>query len=166
MRKQLFILLLVVISVSCSSTKEVVKSNSGNSSSGKQLNYGSPRVKQKLLDDLTFKIEEYSKDKTYGYTKENPIMVGGGSEGPKNERRFLNALAGPNGEILKYNRLGSCHPFKTQNGVFGNTGMLDKYSITYKGLKKEIILYINMYDSDTLKVPVGFTLREVDLYIR
>ncbi|WP_255345422.1 hypothetical protein [Pontibacter sp. BAB1700] len=39
-------------------------------------------------------------------------------------------------------------------------GLLDKYSITYEGLAEPIILYINMYDSDKLKVPVGFTLKQ------
>jgi hypothetical protein len=85
-------------------------------------------------------------------------MVGGGSDGPKNERRFLNALCGPNGEKIEYYRIGSCCPFESENSAFG--GMLDKYNITYKGLKKDIIIYINMYDSDILKVPVGLELKK------
>jgi hypothetical protein len=119
--------------------------------------YGSPKVEQVLLDHNTFKIMEVSRDPTYGYTEGNPIMVGkDGGNGPMNERRFLNALTGPNGETIKYSRLGSCCHFKTKNGLLNDAGLLDKYSITYKGLEKEIILYINMYDSDVLKVPVGF----------
>jgi hypothetical protein len=85
-------------------------------------------------------------------------MVGGISEGPKNERRFLNALAGPNGEKISYNRLGSCCPFNTKNSPFG--GMLDKYEITYPGLEKSLIIYINMYDSKELVVPVGLKLKK------
>jgi hypothetical protein len=117
----------------------------------------SAKIKQVLLDDNTFKIEVYSQDKKYGYTKSNPIKVGGGSEGPKNERRFLNALAGPNGERIHYVRLGSCCPFKTKNSEWG--GMLDMYEVTIEGSEEKVILYINMYDSDVLMVPVGFTLR-------
>lgn len=66
----------------------------------------------------------------------------------------LNALAGPNGEKVAYERLGSCCPFKTKNAVFGDSGMLDKYEITIEGSSKKIILYLNMYDSETLQVPV------------
>jgi len=117
-------------------------------------------VKQELLDEQTFKIISYSNDNTYGYTEKNPIMVGGAKnlEGPLNERRFLNALSGPNGEKISYYRIGSCCAFKTPNG-FDNAGLLDKYSITYEGSNKEIILFINMYDSGKLQVPVGLKLK-------
>lgn len=118
--------------------------------------YGSPTLDQELLDDYTFKIFKYSTDSTYGYAAENPVMVGGAmkDEGPMNERRFLNALAGPNGEALNYERAGSCCFFKTKNSEMD--GLLDRYLITYDGLAGELTLFINMYDSDTLMVPVGF----------
>ncbi|MFV0536461.1 MAG: hypothetical protein ACK5M3_03720 [Dysgonomonas sp.] len=119
--------------------------------------YGSPNVEQALLDHNTFKIIETSNDPTYGYSEANPIMVGkAGGNAPLNERRFLNALAGPNGEIIKYYRLGSCCSFRTKNGLLNDAGLLDKYVVTYEGVEKEIVLYINMYDSDVLKIPVGF----------
>lgn len=123
------------------------------------IDYGSPNLKQELIDDHTFKIELYSSDKTYGYTEKNPIMVGGNNEGPKNERRFLNALTGPNGEEIEYLRIGSCCNFRTRNSSFGGGGLLDMYNINYEGLKDDLVLYINMYDSDTLKVPVGLELK-------
>ncbi len=148
MKHKLFILFTIIIFTSCSSTRKIGT-----------LNYGSPTLKQELLNDFTFKVELYSQDTTYGYTEENPIMVGGNSEGPKNERRFLNTLSGPNGEKINYNRLGSCCHFVTKNSILGSGGLLDMYNITYYGQKKEIVLYINMYDSDTLKVPVGFKLK-------
>lgn len=118
--------------------------------------YGSPNVKQTLLDQNTFKIDKYATDTTYGYSQSNPIMVGGGNEGPLNERRFLNALTGPNGEPITYKRLRSCCQFTTKNGLFDNTGLLDMYEVAHKGLEKPVTLYINMYDSDELKIPVGF----------
>lgn len=116
--------------------------------------------KTKLKDDSTFLLKEITTDKTYGYTEGNPIRVGGALDnGPLNERRFLNALAGPDGQEITYNRTGSCCPFKTPNGIKG-TGLLDRYEITIKGLNKKRILYINMYDRAILKVPVGFTVKE------
>ncbi len=147
MKKPILFLGIIVSALACKTPQNI--SNS----------YHSPMVKQELIDDLTFKIDHYSTDKTYGYTKNNPVMVGGESEGPKNERRFLNALAGPNGEEISYYRVGSCCSFKTKNSSFGG-GALDIYSISYEGLNESLTLYINMYDSDTLRVPVGLKLRE------
>jgi hypothetical protein len=149
--KSLAILSLTLLFLfSCSSSKRSAGSGAG---------YGSPGVKQELVDYNTFKISLYSQDESYGYTERNPVMVGGTSEGPQNQRRFLNALSGPNGEKIEYYRIGSCCPFETKNSAWGG-GMLDKYSINYEGLKKSIIIYINMYDSDTLRVPVGLKLRD------
>jgi hypothetical protein len=64
----------------------------------------------------------------------------------------------PNGEKITYNRLGSCCPFNTKNSSFG--GMLDKYEVTYPGLEKSLIIYINMYDSKELMVPMGLKLKK------
>lgn len=116
--------------------------------------------KTKLKDENTFLLKEISTDKTYGYTEENPIRVGGALDnGPLNERRFLNALAGPDGQEITYTRSGSCCPFKSPNGIQG-TGLLDTYEISIKGISKKRTLYINMYDRAILKVPVGFTIKE------
>jgi hypothetical protein len=38
--------------------------------------------------------------------------------------------------------------------------MLDQFSVTYEGLEKSLVLYLNMYDSDTMKVPVGLELKQ------
>lgn len=145
MKKSLIFTMASIILLSCST----IKTRPGG-------DYGNPKAKHELIDNNTFKITQYSHDNTYGYTEGNPVMVGGNSEGPLNERRFLNALSGPNGEKIVYSRIGSCCPFKTENSPWG--GMLDKYDITYFGLEKSLVIYINMYDSDTLKVPVGLKL--------
>lgn len=149
MKTKVILCILMIFVISCKSSKNTIQEA--------PLDYGSPNVEQQLLDDNTFVVDIYSEDGSYGFTKENPINVGNmENSGPKNERRFLNALMGPNKEPITYEREGSCCPFKTKNGLFDDTGYLDKYVITYEGLKKPIILYINMYDSDTLKIPVGF----------
>jgi len=129
--------------------------------------YGSPRVKQELANDQMFLIKEYSTDMTYGYTESNPIMVGGAKEkeGVQNEIRFLKALAGPLGFPVIYKRLYSCCNFYSENGNIGDDGigrgLLDVYEVMHDGLNEPVKLYINMYDSDVLKVPVGgFTLKK------
>lgn len=126
-------------------------------------NMGDTRTKElQLLDENTFLITETTDDRSYGYNKSNPIKVGGAndSSGPLNERRFLNALTGPNGETIIYERGGSCCAFKTPNGPFGNSGMLDRYEITWLGATDTLDIYINMYDKGDIKIPVGLTARE------
>jgi hypothetical protein len=87
-----------------------------------------------------------STDATYGYTKGNPIKVGGGDfGGPSREREYLDVLRGPNGEALTYDRLGSV--------PFDNT-ILDIYEI--RGLSKPVTLYIDEYSYTDPKAPVGF----------
>src|ERR1041384_5598290 len=82
----------------------------------------------------------------YG-SQANPITVGGGlGSGSRNEQLYLKSLRGPNGEVIEYERRGSCCPFDTKNSEFGS-GLLDAYNITYPGLAKPVVLYINMYDT-------------------
>lgn len=151
MRKFLIILIVCLQTVSCHTTKQTVKNNRNEVSR-------TISARQIVIDNKTTLVEEVSDDKTYGYAENNPIKVGGGMNGPLNERFFMDALAGPNGETVSYYRLGSCCTFKTPNGVFGNQGFLDKYEVKYEGLDKPIILYFNMYDPGGLiKIPMGFT---------
>ncbi len=93
---------------------------------------------------------------SYGYSETNAIKVGGGNNGPANERRYLERLTGPNGEPIAYVRLGSCCPFETKNSAWG--GMLDRYEIEIDGDPEKKILYLNMYDTDKLYAPKGFVL--------
>jgi hypothetical protein len=88
-------------------------------------------------------------DSTYGYTKENAIRVGEGSDllgGPARERAYLDNLRGPNGEPISYERTGSLN--------FEDT-ILDEYVI--KGLGTPVTLYLDIYKFKELKAPVGFT---------
>lgn len=88
-----------------------------------------------------------SDDKTYGYTEENPIKVGGDfMDGPARERAYLDNLLGPNGEVLTYERIGSLPS--------GDT-ILDKYHITGQGV--DAMLYLDEYNYAPLQAPIGFT---------
>jgi hypothetical protein len=114
----------------------------------------------KSLDASTFELTETTNDKTYGFDRNNPVKVGSEGGGPSNERRYLNALLGPNGEAIWYNRSGSCCAFKTPNGLIDNTGMLDHYKVTWTGAADTLVIFINMYDKGDLKIPVGFTAKK------
>lgn len=146
MNKQILIFGILLFLLSCSSTKQTSKNKT-----------------QVLIDSETFLITEISSDKTYGLSPKNPVEVGGAknSEGPRNERRFLNALAGPNGEKISYYRAGSCCPIKSNNDPFGfGSVMLDNYRVTWENSKDTVSIYINMYDSSKLKAPSGFTIKK------
>ena len=119
-------------------------------------------VKTQLIDQQTFLLTEISTNPSYGLSEKNPVEVGGveNREGPINERRYLNALAGPNGEKVTYYRAGSCCPVKSKNG-FRGIAMLDNYRVTWEGSKDTVSIYINMYDYGVLKAPVGFTIKNV-----
>lgn len=147
------LLLAAVTLVACNPSKKSTASKNNPTYNKQQAD---------LMDDRTFKISEVSHDASYGYNQQNPIKVGGAksSEGPLNERRFLNALLGPNGERINYTRRGSCCSFETPNGIMGG-GLLDMYEVTYTGLEKPIVLYVNMYDYGILKAPKGFTFKTI-----
>lgn len=134
--------IIILLTISCTATKQVSK------------NY-----QQTLLDKDTFLLEEISTDKQYGLTPEFPVEVGGAlnSQGPSNERRYLNALTGPNGEKISYYRAGSCCPVKSDNSLIGHGLVpLDDYRVTWEGSTDTVSIYINMYDSSKLKAPYGF----------
>lgn len=144
----------LLLLLSCSAPKSTVQSNRDK---------GDTRSRPaELLDDNTYLLTVASDDKTYGYDKLNAVKVGGakGSSGPSNERRFLNALLGPNGETVKYFRAGSCCAFKTPNGMLDNTGLLDRYRVSWVGSTDTVDIYLNMYDKGDLLVPVGFTAKK------
>lgn len=103
-------------------------------------------------------LSRIADSKTYGYSEKEPILVGGESPdgGPQRSRRYLNSLRGPNGEVVSYERVGSCCPFETKNYELG-TGLLDKYELSYEGLSAPLFLYINMYDPGEPLIPQGLS---------
>lgn len=103
-------------------------------------------------------VSSNSSNSTYGYSQKNPVKVGGFSEGPINERNYLNSLSGPNGERIWFQRSGSCCQFNTKNSPYG-AGMLDIYRVSYEGKKDTVTLYLNMYDKESLKAPEGFKFK-------
>lgn len=138
--KKLSLLAITLFILSCSTTQKSVKTP--------------------LLDTYTFLLTEVSTDPSYDLSEKNPVKVGGNDkqEGPMNERRFLNALAGPNGEKVSYYRAGSCCAVKSKNGFMGYA-MLDNYRVSWEGAPDTVSIYINMYDYGELKAPLGFTIK-------
>jgi hypothetical protein len=100
---------------------------------------------------------EVSTDSTYGYTRDNPIQIGGGALYVKaREQRYLNALRGPTGEALSYKRRGSLEGPKWGDRIT----FLDEYEVTYTGLEKPLLLYLDAYRYWEHRAPAGFTCAE------
>lgn len=94
---------------------------------------------------------EVSVDATYGYSRENPIKVGGLQVvGPSRQRRFLQSLAGPAGQPITFRRVGSVAPPEGVQNV-----ILDQWQVTYAGAAGPIHLYIDQYRWDPPKAPRG-----------
>jgi hypothetical protein len=149
MKKIISFIALLLIATSCVSTQSTLKNVDDNAPTPNLMNYN------------TFAITEYSKDKRYGYDKNYPINIFYGDTRNEiiNQQRFLNALAGPNGEKITYAKLESCCPFPTKRSDMG-AGLLDVYELRWAGQKSPVTLYLNIYEKGVLMVPVGLTLKK------
>lgn len=141
--------LVVITTISCVSTKSTLKNVDDNAPT------------PTLTADNTFVLTEYSKDKKYGYDPDYPINVF--YKNTKNENlnaeRFLNALAGPNGEKITYTKIESCCPFPSKRTEMG-AGILDVYELRWEGQKEPIKLHLNIYEKGYLLVPIGLSIKK------
>src|SRR5579863_9471148 len=88
-----------------------------------------------------------SDDATYGTTTANPIKVGGGDLYMASRQvKYLSALRGPTGQGLHFVRTGSLKP--EADGT-----ILDAYNVSYPGLDKPRVLYLDGYHWDQPLAP-------------
>jgi hypothetical protein len=114
-------------------------------------------------DANTYQLYDISKDAKYAYTQGFPVKVGGKnkSEGPLNQRRYLNALLGPDGEKTHFKHVKSCcyKKIKQSNGSVQLT-YLDQYQISLEGKKQRFIIFLSMFEKEEeLLAPRGFTFK-------
>lgn len=114
---------------------------------------------QEFYEDGSMKLTEISADKKYGYEPNYKTSIKVGNI--ENQQAYLNALRGPNGESIQFRRISSCCEFKSKTAAFG-AGFLDKYEVYYQGLSEPMILYLNGYDFESPKSPIGFTFVAAD----
>lgn len=149
MKKILACCSLFLLTVSCVSTRSSIK------------NIDNTVPVPTVTNNNTFLLTDYSKDKKYGYDPNYPINVFYLSTRNEtiNQERFLNALAGPNGEKITFKKVESCCPFPTKTSNMG-AGFLDIYEVIWKDQKKPIRLYMNIYERGALMVPVGLSIKK------
>ncbi len=93
-----------------------------------------------------------STDAGYGVTREQAVPVGGGlTSGIERERRYLDGLRGPQGQRLRYSRIGS-----TLAAPDPDSGPVDMYEISYDGQAAPVTLFLDIYHLDEPRAPQGF----------
>jgi hypothetical protein len=143
-----FIVLLSMFS-SCVSTKSTLK------------NVDDKAPIPVLSKDNTFILTDYAKDNKYGYDADYPVNVFfvNAKDENLNAERYLNALAGPNGEKISFTKIESCCPFPTKRIETGG-GILDVYELKWDGQSKPVRLYLNIYERGYLLVPIGLSIKK------
>jgi hypothetical protein len=149
--KTRFILLLgfILLFISCLSTKSTLKNVDENA----------PHLI--VNKQNAFVISAYALDEKYGYDKDYPINIFyvTAANDSLNQQRFFNALTGPNGEKLFYEKTGVCCPFPSNKSVSG-AALLDIYEVKWLGQKTPVLLYLNIYEKGSISVPKGFGLKK------
>lgn len=145
----LVLLFVIITTVGCISTKSMLKNVDNNAPI------------PSLSKENTFIVTEYSKDLKYGFNEEYPVNVFyvNSNDENLNASRYLNALAGPNGEKITYTKIESCCPFPTKRTEIG-AGYLDIYELKWEGQKKPIRLYINIYERGYILIPIGLSIKK------
>lgn len=149
--KRVFVLLATTLFLSaCVSTRSTLQ-NVDNNAPDPVLNAAKS----------AFVLSAYSPDARYGFEADYPINVFYLNAGQTalNEKRFLNALAGPKGESINYRKIDQCCPFPTQRTEMG-AGYLDVYELTWAGQKTPVKLYLNGFEKGALLVPVGLSIKK------
>jgi hypothetical protein len=144
MKKQMLLLLLGMLLAACGSSHPEPTSYD---------NVGSGEAVTEIISPLVT-------DPTYGFTEENPIMVGGGLDfGPLREEWFFDHLVGPDGQPVIYERTGSCCSFESEAWPEMG-GALDMFEVSYQGIDTPVLVYVNMYQCENPQAPQGFGLLE------
>jgi len=101
-----------------------------------------------------------AEDPDYGWTPSLPVPLGGSEWGESEvwdrQMSYLNSLWGPEGQILFYERLGSCCPFD-HPGAPLDRGTLDVYEIKWDGLVSPRHLYLDRFREGAVLLPAGLT---------
>lgn len=104
------------------------------------------------------KLSQASTDPSYAFSEQAPVLIGGGfGSGSDRTYKYLNSLRGPNGGPIKYDRIGTCCPFKSANSPFGGEALLDVYQLSIPGVGAPKRIYFNWYETGNVLIPVGLS---------
>jgi hypothetical protein len=103
-------------------------------------------------------------DHNYGYSQDQPVMIGGFLEGAGNRwsSQYFSSLLGPNGEPTRFERVSSCCGFRLSDPKFVAEGMdvgyLDEYRVAVDGADP-VTIYVSLYAEAKVYAPKGFRTR-------
>lgn len=113
-----------------------------------------------VVKENIFVLTEKSTNKKYGYSESFPVNLGfTHTIHQVKPEQYLKALSGPNHEEITFKFIESCCPFLTKKGDMG-TGLLDKYEISWAGLKKPLYIYINIYEKGDVFIPYNLNAKK------
>ena len=98
-------------------------------------------------------LEAVASDPAYAFDKMHSVKTGSGFVA---EWRYLNALRGPKGEVVYYQRVGACCAFDSA-AVESGKGYLDQYTLIYEGMDKHATIYLDMFEPGMPQAPLGFS---------
>ena len=131
----------------------------GSKSAQRKIDNCNDTTKSKIVVHPILRLTITADNKKYGFTSDFPIKTGLGPDGgPANQRAYLNLLRDQSGKTVKYERIGSCCAYKSENAPLG-MALLDKYEITYldnEGKIAKEIVYISFYDFEEPQILYGF----------
>ena len=104
----------------------------------------------------TLAISGLPNDPSYGYTPDNPILLGGllNREAQVRIAVYFRLVRSVEGRPFEWQRIGNCCPFDTPVSTQG--GLIDIYRLTVPE-QRPFRVYVNHYDEGQLFAPVGTT---------
>lgn len=122
-------------------------------------------IRRPIADDTSIhailRLTKAADNDAYGFTPQRPVLVGKGPEGgPNNVRAYLELLRDAKGQPLKYKRVGTCCPYKSDHAFFGKEALQEKYQVTYTavdGSPKTNFIYFSFFDFAEPLIPVGLS---------
>lgn len=100
-----------------------------------------------------------SADPTYGFTKANPVYLGGGnSQGRANEIAYFSALFEAEGNQVTFEKIGE-HSSGSLDGQ-NTTGGLHRFKVKSRSLGTTDTVYVSVNKYEQPYAPIGFTLKK------
>lgn len=120
---------------------------------GEELERAERRDEVTPVERKPIKVEEVAEDPSYGYTRENPVLIGGAERADVDNRvaEYFEVLRSPAGEALSYTHDGSCCSFETEKGT---GGFLQVFKVASEGGRPTKV-YVNGYAEGPLYAPRG-----------
>lgn len=120
---------------------------------GEELERANRFGEEKPAERVTIKIQCVAQDPNYGYTSDNPVLIGGAESADVDNRvaEYFEILRSASGEALSYTHDGSCCSFDIAEG---GAGFLQVFKVAAEGGRPTRV-FVNGYAEGPLFAPRG-----------